>query len=150
MTYAVCSMTYHGRESILPLEVYHWVCHIRRYSKETQPKYNTSSGPISAKISGWDSSWFQEIPRDAQHVFAALFRTGCDWSYATSPETREISPAGSFLHPGTFWTLPHAALVQFCGLLGFQQFVYGVDCCRFWQPSMDHLQKRRWHTEVFF
>ena len=120
----------------LPLEVYHWVCHIRRYSKETQPKYNTSSGPISAKISGWDSSWFQEIPTDAQHVFAALFRTGCDWSYATSPETREISPAGSFLHPCTFWTLPHAvALVQFCSVhLGFQQFKWCRLSC-FWQPS---------------
>ena len=82
-----------------------------------------------------DSSWFQEIPTDAQHVFAALFRTGCDWSYATSPETREISPAGSFLHPCTFWTLPslpHAvALVQFCSVhLGFQQ-LNGVDCPAF-------------------
>ena len=83
-----------------------------------------------------DSSWFQEIPTDAQHVFAALFRTGCDWSYATSPETREISPAGSFLHPCTFWTLPHAiALVQFCSVhLGFQQFKWCRLSC-FWQSS---------------
>ena len=116
------------------------VYHIRRYSKETQAKYSTSSGPIFShfrmRYQWWKVSNFFCQCRCKGLIPAPrwqCFRSIRIWLESRNFETREISPTdptAPFLHPFWISTSCSACSIQ-CSFVVSAVFMV---LSWFWQP----------------